>query len=40
MVLLLLFEQELIEKIRFEITEGEIRWDTVVFVVLIALSHS
>ena len=28
MVLLLLFEQELIEKIRFEVTEGEICWDT------------
>ena len=28
MVLLLLFEQELIEKIRLEVTEGEICWDT------------
>ena len=34
MVLLLLFEQELIEKIRFEVTEGEICWDTLYIIYL------
>ena len=38
MVLLLLFEQELIEKIRFEVTEGEICWDTLYIIYLTSQS--